>query len=138
MIGRTGVTKRNDQNQFGISFNGNLDACAYTGLPESMQSNKPCSNYVKGYNDGYSSTCGKNPDGCNNILSAISPDPFYTSGWVNGNTAAVHPILSLSNMSPTEPFFLGSSRLFLSTTSSLVLKCASVKKQLMNINCFVA
>ena len=40
-----------------------------------------CSDYVKGYNDGYSSTCGKNPDGCNNILSAISPDPFYTSGW---------------------------------------------------------
>ena len=39
-------------------------------------SNKSCSDYVKGYNDGYSSTCGKNPDGCNNILSAISPDPF--------------------------------------------------------------
>ena len=47
MIERTGVTKRNDQNQFGISFNGNLDVCAYTGLPESIQSNKSCSNYVK-------------------------------------------------------------------------------------------
>jgi hypothetical protein len=39
-------------------------------------SNKSCSDYVKGYNDGYSSTCGKNPDGCNNILTAISPGSF--------------------------------------------------------------
>jgi hypothetical protein len=47
-------------------------------------SNKSCSDYVKGYNNGYSSTCGKNPDGCNYILTAISPDPFYTSGWIDG------------------------------------------------------
>jgi hypothetical protein len=40
-------------------------------------SNKSCSDYGKGYDDGYSSTCGKNPDGCSNILTAISPDPFY-------------------------------------------------------------
>jgi|GEM_PF-3575545 len=42
-------------------------------------SNKSCSDYVNGYDAGYSSTCGKNPDGCNNILSAISPDPFLCS-----------------------------------------------------------
>ena len=51
-------------------------------------SNKSCSDYVKGYNAGYSSTCGKNPDGCTNILTSISPDPFYTSGWVDGKSAA--------------------------------------------------
>ena len=28
-------------------------------------------------------TCGKNPDGCNNILSVVSHDPFYTSEWIS-------------------------------------------------------
>lgn len=57
-------------------------------------SNKSCSDYVKGYNAGYSSTCGKNPDGCTNILTAISPDPFYTSGWIDGNNAGIHDFMT--------------------------------------------
>ena len=51
---------------------------------------------VKGYNAGYSSTCGKNPDGCNNILTAISPDPFYASGWADGHKAAIHDLTNSS------------------------------------------
>ena len=56
--------------------------------------NKSCSDYVNGYNAGYSSTCGKNPEGCTNILTAISPDPFYTSGWIDGKYAADHDFMA--------------------------------------------
>jgi hypothetical protein len=51
---------------------------------------KSCSDYVKGYNEGYSSTCGKNRDGRNNIQSSISSDLFYTDGWIGGKNAATH------------------------------------------------
>jgi hypothetical protein len=46
-----------------------------TGACSVSMSNILCSEYVKGYNAGYSSTCGKIPDGRNNILTAVSPDP---------------------------------------------------------------
>jgi hypothetical protein len=61
-------------------------------------SNKSCSDYVKGYDAGYSSTCGKNPDGCNNILTAISADPFYTSGGIDGKDAATHDFMTNSSV----------------------------------------
>lgn len=64
-----------------------------------LMSNKSYSDYVKRYNAGYSSTCGKNPDGCNNILTAISPDSFYTSGWADGKKAAIHYFLTNSSIS---------------------------------------
>jgi hypothetical protein len=57
-------------------------------------SNKSCSDYVKGYNDGYSSTCGKNRDGCDNILTAISPERYYRIGWIDGNHADIHDFMS--------------------------------------------
>jgi hypothetical protein len=45
-------------------------------------SNKSCSEYVKVYNDDYSSTCVMNPDGCNNILTAVCTTypQLYISG----------------------------------------------------------
>jgi hypothetical protein len=64
-------------------------------------SNKSCSDYVKRYNAGYSSTCGKNEDGCNNILIAI-PDPFYASGWADGKKAAIHDLTN-SSITSTRP-----------------------------------
>jgi hypothetical protein len=43
-------------------------------------------------------TAGKNPDGCSNILSSISPDPFYTSGWIHGKYAAMHDFMTNSSV----------------------------------------
>jgi hypothetical protein len=56
---------------------------------------------VKGYNDGYSSTCGKNPDGCDNILTAISPDRYFRIGWIDWNHAGIHDFMT--NPSSTRP-----------------------------------
>jgi hypothetical protein len=39
-----------------------------------------------------------NPDGCNNILTTISPDPFYTSGWIDGNNAGIHDFMTNSSV----------------------------------------
>ncbi|HXX99134.1 MAG TPA: hypothetical protein VEL11_18750 [Candidatus Bathyarchaeia archaeon] len=40
-------------------------------------------------------TAGKNPHGCSNILSFISPDPFYTSG---SGEAAMHDFMTNSSV----------------------------------------
>jgi hypothetical protein len=74
---------------------GKTGAGGYNSIQRSVSmSNKSCSDYMKGYNDGYSSTCG-----CNYILTVVPPDPLYRSGWIDGNKAGIHDFMT--NLSVT-------------------------------------